>query len=89
MARVEFLRAYNYTPSGERRVTVHYKAGHTYTVKRECADAAIAAGAGVEVETPRKERPVEERFNGADAQRFDHDGNGEPGGSKPKEKAKG
>lgn len=72
--RIKFIGDYDYTPSGERRVTIAYKAGMTLTVKREAGEAAIAAGAGVEVKP----------FNGADLAKFDHDGDGEPGGSLPK-----
>ncbi|KAK0350347.1 hypothetical protein LTR94_029390, partial [Friedmanniomyces endolithicus] len=43
--RIKFTRDYDYTPSGERRVTIAFKAGMTETVKRECGEAAIAAGA--------------------------------------------
>nr|WP_313041044.1 hypothetical protein [Brevundimonas diminuta] len=47
--RIKFIKDYDYTPSGERRVTIAFKAGMTETVKREAGEAAIAAGAGVEV----------------------------------------
>ena len=53
--RVKFLRDYTYTPS-ELKAKVYataYKAGDIYTVRRECAEAAIRAGAAVE-EKPAK-----------------------------------
>lgn len=64
--RVTFKRDFDYTPSGERRVTIAYKAGTTETVKREAGDAAIAAGAAEVV----KPDPL------------DHDQNGKKGGAK-------
>ena len=75
--RVKFSKDYDYTPSGERRVTIAYKAGMELTVKREAGEAAIAAHCAAEVQA----------FNGADPAKFDHDQDGEPGGSKPKTKA--
>lgn len=76
--RVKFSRDYDYTPSAERRVTIAYKAGMEITVKREAGEAAVKAGAAEEVEA----------FNGADPAKFDHDGDGRPGGSVSKAKAK-
>lgn len=75
--RVQFSKDYDYTPSGERRVTIAYKAGMELTVKREAGEAAIAAHCAQEIQP----------FNGADPAKFDHDQDGEPGGSKPKTKA--
>ena len=72
--RVKFLADYDYTPSLERRTTIAYFAGQELTVKRECGEAAVAAGKAEEVES----------FNGADEAAFDHDGDGHPGGSKPR-----
>jgi hypothetical protein len=74
--RVKFTEDFDYTPSRERRVTVAYKAGMELTVKREAGTAAIALGRAVEVQP----------FNGADPAAFDHDGDGQPGGSLPKAK---
>lgn len=49
--RVQFSKDYYYTPSGERRVTFHYKASDkAVTVKREAGEAAVAGGFAVEVE---------------------------------------
>lgn len=55
MARVLFLHDFPYRPSLERRTTIRYRAGWEGTVKRECADAAVAAGAAEEIETPPRE----------------------------------
>lgn len=92
MAWVRFTRDYNYTPSADRRMTTHYKTGCAYPVKRECAEAAIAAGAAASIATPARGEAPEAApaqadggvFNGADPAAFDHDGDGHPGGSLPK-----
>lgn len=42
--KVRFTSAYDYTPSRKHQVTIAYPAGWRGTVKRECGDAAIAAG---------------------------------------------
>lgn len=74
--KVQFTKAYDYTPSGERRVQIAYSpdggphGDGRYTVKRECGDAAIAEGSARDM-----------TFNGADPALFDHDKSGEPGGS--------
>lgn len=60
MARVTFIADYIYTPSGERRVSVKYKAGWTGTVKHECAVAAIEAGAAKAERKPRRKAPPAE-----------------------------
>ncbi|MCO6386234.1 hypothetical protein [Aliihoeflea sp. 40Bstr573] len=52
MARVKFIRDFDWKPT--RHTTIAYKADQEYTVRRECADAAVAAGAGNEVDAPRK-----------------------------------
>ena len=44
MAHVRFTADYDYRPSDRPRVVVAYKAGMSVTVKRECADDAIAKG---------------------------------------------
>lgn len=74
--RIQFTHDYDYTPSAERRVTYAFKAGTTETVKREAGEAAIAAGAGVEVP----------HFNNAPLDKVDHDGDGRAGGSRRKAK---
>ncbi|MGE0828945.1 MAG: hypothetical protein AB7O04_06295 [Hyphomonadaceae bacterium] len=49
---VRFLSDYLYTPSKRRQVTIEYKTGARCSVKRECGQAAIAAGAAMEIPTP-------------------------------------
>ncbi|UXS49279.1 hypothetical protein [Agrobacterium tumefaciens] len=52
MARVRFTQDFDYKPTPQ--VTIAYEAGWEGTVKRECADQAVAAGkaewAGKDVE---------------------------------------
>lgn len=48
VAKVCFLEDYDYKPV--RAVTVAYQAGMTLTVKKDCAEKAIAAGKAVAVE---------------------------------------
>lgn len=46
--KVRFVSDFDYTPSLKPQVTYAYKASETpQTVKRECGEAAIAAGAAV------------------------------------------
>lgn len=52
MARVKFTRDYDWKPTSQS--TVAYKADQEYTVRRECADAAVKAGAATELDAPRK-----------------------------------
>lgn len=52
MARVRFTRDFDYHPT--EQCTIGYLAGAEETVRRECADQAIAAGAGFEIEIPGK-----------------------------------
>lgn len=52
MARIRFSRDWDWKPSP--RVTIAYRGGHEYTVKRECADAAVKDGAGKEIRPPAK-----------------------------------
>ncbi len=52
MARVRFLDDFDYKPTPMS--TIAYKAGMEMTVKRECADEAIANGKAVEIDPPRK-----------------------------------
>ena len=59
--RVRFTKDFDYTPSGERRVTIAYKAGWEGTIKREAAEAAIAAGRAKEIAPPKSS---EEQANG-------------------------
>lgn len=76
MAKVRFVQDFDYRPSEAPGAVLAYQAGKTYTVKRECADQAVAAGAAQLV-------AGDLRFNGAPAEAFDHDGDGQPGGSVP------
>lgn len=50
MARVKFTKNFDYKP--QPSVTIAYMGGREYTVRRECADQAIALGRGEEV-SPR------------------------------------
>ena len=77
--RVKFLANYDYTPSAERRTTFAYFAGQEETVKRECGEAAIAAGAAEEIAAPSK-KPL----SPAQIKALDGDNNGGAGGSLPK-----
>lgn len=52
MARVKFLRDFDWKPT--RHTTIAYKRDREYTVRRECAEAAVKAGAGEEIEASRK-----------------------------------
>ncbi|AZN72006.1 hypothetical protein D5400_12615 [Georhizobium profundi] len=47
MARVRFTKDFDYKP--QPSVTIAYRGGREYTVRRECADQAIALGRGDEV----------------------------------------
>lgn len=49
--KVRFTADFDYTPSLKRRVTYAFRAGWSGTVKRECGEAAIAAGTAEEIET--------------------------------------
>lgn len=50
MARIEMSRDFDWKVPGTKSHTlIALKAGQTYTVKRECCDAAVKAGAGKEV----------------------------------------
>lgn len=57
MARVYFMRNFDYKPTPQRLYA--YKAGQEYTVKRECADQAIAGGYGVEEKPPRRRKKAD------------------------------
>ncbi|HYC66647.1 hypothetical protein [Brevundimonas sp.] len=50
--RVRFTADFDYTPSGERRVTIAYRAGMELTVKREAGEAAVRAGKAEELSDP-------------------------------------
>ena len=77
--RVRFTDIYDYTPSEDARVQIAFRpdggpnGDGVYTVRRECGEAAVAAGKAVDL-----------TFNGADPAAFDHDGDKKAGGSKKK-----
>ena len=54
MARVRFTGAYTYVPSTARHTSIVYRAGRDCTVKRECADGAVAAGVAIELPQPAR-----------------------------------
>jgi hypothetical protein len=61
MARVNFVRTFRYYPLWPSKATyTEYKAATEHTVKRECADLAIAEGAGVEIKPPRRRKKAED-----------------------------
>lgn len=52
--RVRFKRDFDWhPPERNRQVTLAYKAGQEVTVRRECGEAAVKAGAAEEVEAKR------------------------------------
>jgi len=53
MPRVRFLEDFDYKPAPQ--VTIAYKVGTERTVKRECADRAVALGKGKIVGRVKKE----------------------------------
>lgn len=79
MARVRFIADYDYRPTGAGNALLAYKAGKSYTVKRECAAIAVLLGKAVDVDVPPRPQG---RFNYADEHKFDHDGDGAAGGSR-------
>lgn len=54
MARVRFTKDFDYHPTSQS--TVGYLAGMEMTVKRECADQAIAAGKAKEIDSQGEEK---------------------------------
>lgn len=52
MARVRFIFDFDYRPT--RMSTIAYKAGMELTVRRECADQAVAGGKAIEIDPPCK-----------------------------------
>lgn len=52
--RVMFTKTRNWTPPEERRITVKYRAGQEYTVKRDWGEAMVAEGYAVEVDPPKR-----------------------------------
>jgi hypothetical protein len=57
MARVYFTRNFDYYPRWpSKNVLVAYRAGQSYTVKRECAEQAVGVGCGIEEKPPARKR---------------------------------
>lgn len=52
MARVRFTKDFDYKP--KPNTTIAYLAGSEETVRRECADQAIALGRAVEIDPQAK-----------------------------------
>lgn len=48
---LRFVRDYHFTPPEEQRVTIFFRAGKSYPVRKVCAERALADGAAVD-ETP-------------------------------------
>jgi hypothetical protein len=63
MTRVRFTADFDYKPT--RQTTIGYKAGMEETVKRQCAEQAIAAGKAEEL--PEIGRPAEAKSAGKSA----------------------
>lgn len=57
--RVKMLRTRNYTPREERRITVKYKGGHDYTVKRTWGEDMVRDGDAEELVAPPREEAQE------------------------------
>ncbi len=55
--RIKFRRDFPYhIPEHKGRSTIQYKAGRTYSVRRDCGEAAIAGNFGEEVKGRREKR---------------------------------
>ncbi|TKT78419.1 hypothetical protein [Aquamicrobium sp. LC103] len=67
MARLRFTADFDYRPTPMS--TIAYKEGMELTVRRECADEAVAKGKAVEIDPPRKAAKVDEAEEDADAGR--------------------
>ena len=52
--RIKLKRTRNFTPPEERRITVKYREGEEYTVKRTWGEAMVKDGDAVEVKEHRK-----------------------------------
>lgn len=52
--RIKMLRTRNYTPREERRITVKYREGCGYTVKRSWGEDMVRDGDAVEVKPLRR-----------------------------------
>jgi len=60
MARVEFTADFDYRPTHPTRSLVAYKRGYIGTVRRECADQAVAQGKAIEHEPEARQADGEE-----------------------------
>lgn len=62
MARVRFTDDFDYraTPL----TTIAYKAGMELTVRRECADQAVAAGKAKSLDAPREHAALKDEVDG-------------------------
>jgi len=49
MARVKFLRSYDWRPPERLNIVISFQGGNVYSVRRACAEAALAAGAAVQI----------------------------------------
>jgi hypothetical protein len=64
MARVSFSHDFDYRPTPA--VTIAYKAGREYTVRRECADQAIALGRATDLQQPSRSEAAAEPISDAE-----------------------
>ena len=62
MARVKFTEDFDYKPTA--RITIGYLAGMEMTVKRECAEQAIAARKAIRVKRVAEVRDGEAKSGG-------------------------
>jgi hypothetical protein len=76
MTHVIFTEAFDFTPKEDRRVTMSYRAGpDPVSVRKDCADQAIAAGKAKKAPAPSRKKPGQDPL--------DHDNDGRKGGSAP------
>ena len=74
MPHVEFTAPFDWTPPERPRVTVAYPVGF-YTVTRDCADKAVAAGKARRVKAPKRgdNGPSKKPAGAAQVSTPDHD----------------
>lgn len=53
---IRFTADHDYTPTGDQRITIAYKAGMEETVRRECGDEAVRLGRAVEIAPPKRRK---------------------------------
>lgn len=58
VARVTFLRQYDWRPPEAAHIVMSFKAGKTYTVRRVCAEEALSKGAATSSPRARRRRPT-------------------------------